>query len=576
MTAQIAAVNLASFAMQVAVIVAVGAGLVRVFRIDAPKAMLAYWRALLAACLLLPFCQPWNSVELPSPPAVTATVATHTTAAPAPVAEPQPSRPVRSAGEMALLVLGAGIAIRVLWLLAGAYGLWRLRRRAAPLEPLPERIHLAQDRLGVQARFYVTTLVPGPLTFGVLRPAIVIPPSVRDMPGDVQEAIAYHELLHVRRRDWLHELFEEAVAAVLWFHPAIWLLIARIRLAREQVVDAAVVELTESRERYVESLVAVARARLFPSLTPASPFLRRHLLKKRVARILQESTMTTRRLIASLAATGAALILTATFAVRSFPLEAQSRAAQRSDEPVQLVAGADHLLHGERPEYPRRAIEQNVGGDVVVDMTLNERGEVSDAHVVSGPEELRRATLASVLQWHYSPAELRSTETQATLRFNLAAGRLVEDKKTREEDVVSVNIHKLTEHRRAEVEKALEDPALTVKQRLELKMMEAKLRAELEEGQGGNHVFRGKDKEYIEVSKEPGLEGSARLLEIRAERIPADAVKEVVQHAGVAIGDTITEETAKRVQESVASIDEHFRVEFHKERNGVVMMILTR
>jgi hypothetical protein len=74
MTAQIAAVNLASFAMQVAVIIAVGAGLVRVFRIDAPKAMLAYWQALLAACLLLPFCQPWNSVELPSPPAVTTTV----------------------------------------------------------------------------------------------------------------------------------------------------------------------------------------------------------------------------------------------------------------------------------------------------------------------------------------------------------------------------------------------------------------------------------------------------------------------------------------------------------------------
>lgn len=38
----------------------------------------------------------------------------------------------------------------------------------------------------------------------------------------------------------------------------------------------------------------------------------------------------------------------------------------------------------------------------------------------------------------------------------------------------------------------------------------------------------------------------------------------------------VTEETAKRVQESVGSIDKHFRVEFHKERNGVVMMILTR
>ena len=55
-------------------------------------------------------------------------------------------------------------------------------------------------------------------------------------------------------------------------------------------------------------------------------------------------------------------------------------------------------------------------------MTLNERGEVSDARVLSGPEELRRATLESVLQWHYSPAALASTVTQATLRFHIPPG----------------------------------------------------------------------------------------------------------------------------------------------------------
>ena len=286
--------------------------------------------------------------------------------------------------------------------------------------------------------------------------------------------------------------------------------------------------------------------------------------------------MTTRRLIASLAAAGAALILTATFAVRSFPLEAQGRAVQNSDEPVQLVAGADHLLHGERPEYPRRAIEQRVEGDVVVDMTLNERGEVSDAHIVSGPEPLRRATLESVLQWHYSPEALRSTETQATLRFRLAGVKVAEDKRALEVQLVSVRTRKLAEHRREEIEKALADQALTEAQRLELKLMGAKVDAELAERSAEDHGFAEEHAKFVEVSKEPELEGSARLLEIRAERIPAEAVKEVLQQAGVAIGDTITDETAKRLQKSIGSIDEHFRVEFHKERNGVVMMLLTR
>ena len=147
--------------------------------------------------------------------------------------------------------------------------------------------------------------------------------------------------------------------------------------------------------------------------------------------------MTTRKLIASLTASAAALALAATFAVRSFPLEAQGRMATTSDEPIQLVQGGEHLLHGARPEYPRRAIEQKVEGDVQVEMTLNERGEVSDARVLSGPEELRKATLESVLQWHYSPGALASTVTQATLRFHVPPGGFEEEKKEELEALTS-------------------------------------------------------------------------------------------------------------------------------------------
>ena len=58
--------------------------------------------------------------------------------------------------------------------------------------------------------------------------------------------------------------------------------------------------------------------------------------------------MTTRKLIASLTASAAALALAATFAVRSFPLEAQGRMGTTSDEPIRLVQGGEHLLRGLR------------------------------------------------------------------------------------------------------------------------------------------------------------------------------------------------------------------------------------
>ena len=40
---------------------------------------------------------------------------------------------------------------------------------------------------------------------------------------------------------------------------------------------------------------------------------------------------------------------------------------------------------------------------MIVEATLDAKGEVSDARVISGPEELRKEALASVLQWHYQP-----------------------------------------------------------------------------------------------------------------------------------------------------------------------------
>src|SRR6185369_5706884 len=124
-------------------------------------------------------------------------------------------------------------------------------------EPLPEPMTRAQERVGVSATMCVSTRIAGPITFGLLRPVVVFPPGVTAMDRSVQHAIACHELIHVRRRDWLFQLLEEGVRTLLWFHPAIWWLIGRIQLTREQVVDQASVAVIESRERYVEALLAV-------------------------------------------------------------------------------------------------------------------------------------------------------------------------------------------------------------------------------------------------------------------------------------------------------------------------------
>ena len=66
------------------------------------------------------------------------------------------------------------------------------------------------------------------------------------------------------------------------------------------------------------------------------------------------------------------------------------------------MKGGENLLHRAPIQYPSDAIEKGIQGTVVVEATLDGKGVVTDARVISGPDSLRKAALKSVLDWHYT------------------------------------------------------------------------------------------------------------------------------------------------------------------------------
>jgi hypothetical protein len=132
-------------------------------------------------------------------------------------------------------------------------------------------------------------------------------------------------------------LAEEILRAALWFHPAIAWLIARVRLAREQVVDLEVIRLTQERKPYLEALLEFATGRTRTAAIPAPPFLVERQLPERVALMLKEVRMSRTRLIVSLTATACCIALVTILAVSNFPLKAAPRAGQ--NPPQSGVAG---------------------------------------------------------------------------------------------------------------------------------------------------------------------------------------------------------------------------------------------
>src|SRR5262249_26989350 len=157
-----------------------------------------------------------------------------------------------------------------------------------PLYPFPEAVEAASALTHADALFCVSSEISGPVMLGVFCPVVLLPDSFPGLDDEAQCGIAVHELLHVRRNDWLVTLVEELAGALLWFSPGIWWLLSQTRLAREQLVDAEAVRLTSAREPYIQALLAIARSRQSLDLAAAPLFLRRRHLTQRMHFLLRE------------------------------------------------------------------------------------------------------------------------------------------------------------------------------------------------------------------------------------------------------------------------------------------------
>ena len=226
--------------------------------------------------------------------------------------------------------VSAGEALRAVWL-AGAIVflipvfsvLWRLsivRRTGLPVAWGHDAITRLATERGVHTPVELLEheAVPGPMTFGITRPVIVLPLDAREWDEAELRRALMHELEHIKRGDWLMQILARAVAACYWFHPLVWTAWRRLCLEAERSCDDAVV-ISEERTDYAEQLVTLAQRM---SATPVQPMLgmaNRSDLSTRVAAVLDDRQHRGRAGFALAAGTvaAAALVVIAVVPVRA-------------------------------------------------------------------------------------------------------------------------------------------------------------------------------------------------------------------------------------------------------------------
>jgi TonB family protein len=111
--------------------------------------------------------------------------------------------------------------------------------------------------------------------------------------------------------------------------------------------------------------------------------------------------MSKTRLISALTASVVVLIAACWLVTGTFPLMAAPQVVNDAPGITVGLNGAS-LLHRLPVEYPAAALRAGIQGTLSVEVKLDAKGNVVDAHVLAGPDELRKAALQSVLQWHFT------------------------------------------------------------------------------------------------------------------------------------------------------------------------------
>ena len=168
-----------------------------------------------------------------------------------------------------------GVAILALRWYAGSRWLRRAGTSNATVVGLEwvTRLQELCDKFGLRRRVRLlkSALVEVPMVVGYLRPVILLPASalVGLAPREL-EAILAHELAHVRRHDYLVNLFQNVVETLMFYHPAVWWVSRCIREEREHCCDDLVVSVCGDRLGYVRALVSLEEARGTPRLAFAA------------------------------------------------------------------------------------------------------------------------------------------------------------------------------------------------------------------------------------------------------------------------------------------------------------------
>jgi len=157
-----------------------------------------------------------------------------------------------------------GVVVNIALLAIGMSRLTRLRSSGASGDSitLGEALKRVSSLFGLRRRVALVCSARHAVivTWGVLRPKIMLPADANDWSRERLDVVLAHEIAHITRGDWLVQTVAEVCKAIYWFNPLFWIVCARLRHESERACDDAVMSIGITSHAYATELLELARS----------------------------------------------------------------------------------------------------------------------------------------------------------------------------------------------------------------------------------------------------------------------------------------------------------------------------
>jgi len=149
-----------------------------------------------------------------------------------------------------------------------------------------------KNKLGIQRYVHLaeSAKINTPMLIGFFKPVILFPIGlINHLSIEETQAILAHELAHIKRNDFFHNLILSVIEMLFYYHPAVWWISANVRMERENCCDDVAMKLIGNKSIYAKTLLKIEELKTTKIPSVAIPLSRnKNQLLHRISRIVNQ------------------------------------------------------------------------------------------------------------------------------------------------------------------------------------------------------------------------------------------------------------------------------------------------